>query len=82
MKINWHVRFKQPVFVTTFITLVLTFVYNLLGMFEVVPAVSQEMVMNVVVAIVQVLTALGILVDPTTKGVSDSERAMNYDVPN
>jgi phi LC3 family holin len=80
--INWKVRFKQPVFVTTFLALVITFVYNLLGMFEVVPPVSQDMAMSVILAVVQVLTALGILVDPTTKGVKDSERAMGYNEPN
>lgn len=82
MKINWKVRFKQPVFVTTFVTLVLTFIYNLLSMFEVVPTITQDMAMSVVVAVVQVLTALGVLVDPTTKGVKDSDRAMGYTEPN
>lgn len=82
MKINWKVRFKQPVFVTTFLTLVVTFVYNLLSMFEVVPPVTQDMVMSVIIGIVQVLVALGILVDPTTKGVNDSERALAYKEPN
>ncbi len=82
MKINWKVRFKQPVFVTTFVTLVLTFIYNLLSMFEVVPTITQDMAMSVVVAVVQVLTALGVLVDPTTKGLKDSDRAMGYTEPN
>ncbi len=82
MKINWKVRFKQPVFITTFTTLVLTFVYNLLAMFEIVPSISQDMVMNVVIAVVQLLAGIGVLVDPTTKGVKDSERAMSYTEPN
>jgi phi LC3 family holin len=82
MKINWKVRFKQPVFITTFTTLVLTFVYNLLAMFEIVPSISQDMVMNVVIAVVQLLAGIGVLVDPTTKGVKDSERAMGYTEPN
>lgn len=82
MKINWKVRFKNPAFVTTFSALVLTFIYNALGIFGVVPSVTQDMVTSVIVAVVQVLTALGILVDPTTKGVQDSERAMSYNEPN
>ena len=82
MKINWKVRFKNPAFVTTCSALVLTFIYNLLGMFDIVPAVTQDMVTSVIVAVVQVLTALGILVDPTTKGVQDSDRAMSYKEPN
>lgn len=82
MKINWKVRLKSPVFVTTFCALVLTFVYNLLGMFDIVPPVTQDNITAVIVAVVQLLTALGILVDPTTKGVNDSERAMGYTEPN
>lgn len=82
MKINWKIRFKNLAFVTTFTTLVLTFIYNILGIFEVVPPVTQDMAMSAIVAVVQVLTAIGILVDPTTKGASDSIRAMSYDEPN
>lgn len=81
MKINWKIRFKQPVFVTSFFTLVITFIYNILGMFEVVPPVSQDMVVSVVIGVVQVLTALGVLVDPTTKGMSDSVTALAYTEP-
>ncbi|ATI20029.1 holin [Streptococcus phage STP1] len=28
-----------------------------------------------------ILVILGIVTDPTTKGIADSERALNYDVP-
>ena len=28
-----------------------------------------------------VLTALGVVMDPTTEGVSDSERALSYEEP-
>ncbi|ARU13228.1 holin [Streptococcus phage P3681] len=30
---------------------------------------------------VAILVILGIVTDPTTKGIADSERALNYDVP-
>ena len=32
-------------------------------------------------AVFAVLAVLGIVVDPTTEGVSDSDRAMTYDAP-
>ncbi|AYE64492.1 phage holin [Bacillus subtilis] len=32
-------------------------------------------------ALLTFLTALGIIVDPTTQGISDSEQAMDYDSP-
>ena len=81
MKINLKVRFKNPVFWLTVIPAVVTFVYSILGAFGVVPSLSQDVVVNIVTAIITALTTLGVLVDPTTKGVSDSERALGYDEP-
>ena len=50
--------------------------------FGVVPALSEDVVVNIVTALISALTTVGVLVDPTTKGVGDSERAMGYDAPN
>ena len=81
MKINLKVRFKNPVFWLTVIPAVITFVYTVLGAFGVVPAISQEMIVNIATALISALTTIGVLVDPTTKGVGDSERALNYTEP-
>ena len=81
MKINWKVRFKNPTWLLSFGALVLSFFYNLLGMFEVVRPVSQELANNLILAIVQVLAALGVLADPTTAGIGDSKRALDYKAP-
>lgn len=82
MKINLKVRFKNPVFWLTVIPAVITFIYTVLGAFDVVPAISQDVVVNIITALVSALTTIGVLVDPTTKGVGDSERALGYDKPN
>ena len=82
MKINFKVRAKNPVFWLTVIPAVVTLVYTILGAFDVVPSLSQDVVVNIVTAFVSALTTLGVLVDPTTKGVGDSERALEYDAPN
>ena len=50
-------------------------------MFSVVPPVSQDMTMNLVIAIVNILVAIGIITDPTTVGVGDSKTAMSYKEP-
>lgn len=81
MKINLKVRFKNPVFWLTVIPAAVTFIYTVLGAVGVVPAISQDMIVNIVTALVSALTTLGVLVDPTTKGVGDSERALGYDTP-
>lgn len=81
MKINWKVRLKNPVFWLTVIPAVIALVYTVLGLFGVVPTISEDVLVNAVTAIITALTTVGVLVDPTTKGVGDSDRALTYDVP-
>ena len=81
MKINLKVRIKNPVFWLTIIPATITFVYVLLGCFGIVPAISQDEIINALTAIVTALTTLGVLVDPTTSGVGDSENALTYTSP-
>lgn len=81
MNINWKVRFKNPVFWMTIIPAVTGFVYAVLGAFEIVPALSENMVLNLATMLITALTTLGVLVDPTTKGLSDSNMAMTYKAP-
>lgn len=82
MKINWKVRLKQPAFWVATVPVVISFVYSVLAFAGVVPSIAQDTVQNLFLALVAVLAQLGIVVDPTTKGVSDSDRAMKYDKPN
>ena len=81
MNINWMVRFKNKVWLASFLAFVVSTLYTLLGMFDVMPAITQDSVMQVVNAMLQLLGLLGVITDPTTPGVSDSERAMEYVEP-
>ena len=81
MQINWKVRFKQKVFLTSFISLIVSFVYSMLALFDVFPAITKNQVLEFVNQGLALLGLLGIIVDPTTAGISDSERAMSYDEP-
>ena len=80
-KINWKVRFKNKTFVVAFVTAVVAFVYQLLGLLEIVPPVNQDSLMQTIMLIVNLLVTLGIITDPTTAGVTDSEQALNYNEP-
>lgn len=82
MKINWIVRFKNKVWLTSFVSFVVATLYQLLAMFDVAPIVTQGEVMQIVAAVLQLLSLLGVIVDPTTKGMGDSERALAYTEPN
>lgn len=81
MTINWKVRFKNKVWLASFIGAIVTFVFTMLELFGVVPGVTEDLVMQGVKAILVILAGVGVLVDPTTKGMSDSERALAYEEP-
>lgn len=81
MKINWKVRLKNPAFWVTVIPALITVIYAVLALFDVIPNVAEETLVNGFMAVMSVLATLGIVVDPTTKGLNDSDRAMNYDEP-
>lgn len=83
MKINLIVRLKNKTFW-------LAFIPALLLLIEVVAAVFGfnldlgdlgNRLLDVVKAAFTVLAILGIVTDPTTAGVSDSEQAMTYSEP-
>jgi len=81
MKVNWKVRFKNKVWLASFISVVVTFVYNILGMFDIIPVITQNTVIQIANEVLLLLSVLGVIVDPTTQGVADSKRALSYDEP-
>jgi phi LC3 family holin len=81
MKMNWKVRFKNKTWLSMFISLIVGFVFNMLKLFDIVPVVTENLVMNIVGQVLTFLGLIGVLVDPTTVGINDSNRAMTYDEP-
>ena len=81
MKINWKVRLQNKTWLLSMAAVIITFVYQMLGLFGVVPSISEDMATQAVAMVVNLLVALGIVVDPTTKWVSDSNRALEYKEP-
>lgn len=79
--INWKLRLKNKTTLVTLVTTIIAFVYSMLAIFEVVPAVGEETMISLAMMVVTVLAALGIVVDPTTNGIGDSELAMSYEEP-
>lgn len=79
--INWKVRFRNKTWLVSFLAVILAFVYQVLGMFDIVPAVTQDMAAQLIMAVVNILAAVGVVVDPTTAGASDSKQAMGYEKP-
>lgn len=81
MQMNWKVRFKNKTWLTMFISLIVGFVFNMLKLFDVVPVITENTIMTIVAQVLEFLGLIGVLVDPTTAGIGDSNRAMTYDEP-
>ena len=81
MQMNWKVRFKNKVWLGSFFATIVSFAYTILGLFDIAPEITQNLVMNIVNGVLMMLTLTGVIVDPTTEGISDSNRAMTYDEP-
>lgn len=82
MKINWRLRFGNKVTLTAIVVAIISLVYQTLSLFNIVPSFSQSQVIEIAGMLINVLVLLGIVTDPTTAGVSDSERALDYTEPN
>lgn len=80
-KINWRVRFKNKVWLGSFLSLIVGFVYSMLALFDVFPQVTQNLVVQLLNQVLTFLGLIGVIVDPTTAGISDSDRAMGYEEP-
>lgn len=78
MKINWKVRLRNKTWLASVLALVVSFAYDLLAMVEFVPTLSEDWLLSLFQTILTLLTALGVVIDPTTDGAADSDRAMNY----
>lgn len=81
MKLNWKVRFKNKVWLTCFFSAILTFIYTILGMFDIYPEITKNDIGEIINSMLMFLSLTGVIVDPTTAGVNDSNRAMGYEVP-
>ncbi len=81
--INWKVRIKNKMFWLALIPALLLLVQSGCAVFgiELDFGDLQEKLLTVVNALFAVLVILGIVVDPTTEGLHDSERALSYEEP-
>lgn len=81
--INWRVRIRNRNFWLAIIPAVLLLITQIGAIFgfQIDTALIGEQLAAVVSTVFLILTILGIVADPTTEGISDSELAMTYNVP-
>lgn len=83
MSINWRVRIKNKAFWVAIIPADLLLVQQVCAVFGVTLDFGelQAQLVGIVGTVFTLLAILGIVADPTTAGVRDSEQAMTYDEP-
>ncbi len=83
MQINWLVRIKNKVFWLSLIPALLLLVQAVCALCGITLEVAdlQTRLLDIVNALFAVLAILGIVADPTTAGLRDSDRAMSYETP-
>ena len=81
--INWKVRIKNKNFWLAIIPAVLLLIQAVAAIFGFTLNLSDigAKLLDVVNATFVVLAIIGVVTDPTTEGVGDSERALRYEKP-
>ena len=88
MKINWKVRFKNPVFWANLASAVILPILAYMGLnwsdmtsWAALGNVLLEAIKNPVVVVAVIVSVWNQINDPTTKGLSDSKQALTYTTP-
>ncbi len=75
--LNFLARLKNKTFLITFLATFVAFVYQVCALVGFVPPITQDETMEFLGILVTLLANIGILIDPTTDGMSDSELVMS-----
>ena len=81
MKINWKVRLKHKGFWVSLIALLLVLANQVGAVFGLDLTIYNDQVTAITESVLAVLALLGIIIDPTVSGLSDSEQALKYTKP-
>lgn len=81
MGINWKVRLRNKQFWIATIALLAALANQIAAVFGQDITVYSEQATEIAETILLILSGIGIIVDPTTKGVKDSKQAMEYTEP-
>ncbi|OXS74933.1 phage holin [Lysinibacillus sp. KCTC 33748] len=79
MKINWKVRLKHKPFLIGAFSLLLLLVQQIGALFGYDTTIYNERVTELFNTVLAFLVLIGVVVDPTTPGANDSDRAMTYE---
>ncbi len=81
MKINWKVRLQSKTFLVAAFSLLLLLVQQVVALFGFDTTIYNEQVTDIFNTALAILVLIGVVHDPTTAGLSDSEQALGYNKP-
>ena len=81
MKINLKVRLQHKPFLVALFAAILVLVQAIAEPFGVDVTLFNQTATTIFNAVLGVLIILGVVIDPTTEGASDSKQAMGYNKP-
>lgn len=81
MKINWKVRLYHKPFLVGAFSLLLLLIQQIAALFGFDTTIYNEQVTDIFNTVLALLVLFGVVSDPTTTGLNDSEQALKYDAP-
>lgn len=88
MKINWKVRFRNPLFIVQLVLAVVTPILAYFGLawedmttWASIGTMLLDAIQNPVVVVAVAVSVWNAVNDPTTEGIGDSEQALSYTKP-
>lgn len=79
--INWKARLQSGPFWAGVVGAVVAAVFAIVQLIGVDLPVTADQILNVATLVLMIPASIGIISDPTTKGLSDSKMALTYDKP-
>lgn len=83
MRINWKVRIKNRTFWLAIVPATVVLIKAVAGVFgfDIDLSGISDRLIDVINALFVCLSIVGIVVDPTTDGLTDSNQALTYEAP-
>ena len=88
MKINWKVRFSNPVFIVQLVLAIITPILAYFGLawedmttWSSIGVMLLDAIKNPVVVVAVIVSVWNAVNDPTTAGIGDSAQALTYTAP-
>lgn len=81
MNINWKLRLKNKATLTAIISATALFVNQLLTLFGLDYSEQIKQVVDLLATFLTLLAGMGVLIDPTTQGLNDSDYSLEKEEP-